>query len=174
MTVDTDAVYVRPGETAFVNVTIENWGNIADGIDLYMYTEVFNTTVMIINGDEFDLLNDTLPVITLDPMEFIVITVKIPVPPDGGFVGSHELFTDVASASDPTAMSTGTFWIIVEESKPWLSLWMILAIAGGVGTGVLVLFLVLRARGARLAEKEDEDRKKMQKKPGVKPAKKPA
>jgi len=37
-----------------------------------------------------------------------------------------------------------------------------------------VLFLVLRARGARLAEKEDEDRKKMQKKPGVKPAKKPA
>ncbi len=174
VTVDTDAVYVRPGETAFVNVTIENWGNIADGIDLYMYTEVFNTTVMIINGDEFDLLNDTLPVITLDPMEFIVITVKIFVPSDGGFVGSHELFTDVASASDPTATSTGTFWIIVEESKPWLSLWMILAIAGGVGAGVLVLFLVLRARGARLAEKEDEDRKKMQKKPGVKPAKKPA
>ena len=175
VSVENDELLAVPGGTVYANITVENWGNIVDGVDLYLYTDVFNTTTVIIDGVEYDLMLEALPSIRLDPGQFVTFTLKIPVPSEGAEEGIHELYADFASTSDPSASESAAFWVvIVVESEGW-PLWMILAIAGGVGAGVFVLFMFLRARAQRAAAEEEEERRKTQKKPAsARPAKKPA
>lgn len=175
VSLESEEIHVSPGETVFVNITVENWGNIIDGVDLYLYTDVFNTTTVILEGQEYDLMNDSLPSVMLDPGQSVTFTLKVPVPSQGAEEGIHELYADFASVSDPSASESAAFWIVVIVEEEGFPLWMILAIAGGAGAGAFVIFLFLRARAQRAAAEEEEERRKTQKKPAsAKPAKKPA
>ncbi len=174
VTLDSEEVHVEPGGTAYVNITVENYGNIVDGVDLFLYTDVFNTTTVIVDGIEYDLMTEILPSTTLDPGEAVTFTLKVPVPTEGAEEGIHELYADFASAFDPSASDSAAFWIVIDVEEGGFPLWMIIAIAGGVGAGGFVLFMFLRARAARAAAEEEEERKKTQKKPAsARPAKKP-
>ena len=175
VSVETEQIAAAPGDTVYVNITVENYGNIIDGVDLYLYTDVFNATTVTVDGVEYDLLTEAVPTMSLDPGEAVTLILKVPVPMEGAEEGIHELYADFASAFDPSASDSAAFWVVIVVDEGGFPLWLILAIAGAAGAGAFVLFMFMRARAARAAAEEEEERKKTQKKPAsARPAKKPA
>jgi uncharacterized membrane protein len=157
---------VRHGAVVFVNVTVENWGNIIDAIDIYAYTEYLNETTLIINGQELDPELDEMPEIALEPGDRVVITLRVPVTSNAA-LGLHELLLDISSRGDPDVLETAAVSILIEKKPSWLNLYTLLAIAGVAAAVVIVAFMYLRARAAKEAERIAQERRRAQTKPGL-------
>ncbi len=164
--VDPETSTVRHGAVVYVNVTIENWGNILDVVDLYLYTEYLNETTVIVNEVELNPELDELPQIALEPGEQVVIMMRIPVT-GGATLGLHELLLDISSRGDPDVLETATISIIIEKKPSWFNLYTLLAIAGIAAVVVIGVFLFLRARAIKEAERVAQERRRAQTRPNV-------
>jgi uncharacterized membrane protein len=165
--VDPVGSVVRHGAVVFVNVTVENWGNIIDAIDIYAYTEYLNDTTLIINGLDLDPETDEIPEIILEPGEAVVITLRIPITQEAS-LGSHELLLDISSRGDPDVIETASIVVVIEKKPSWFNIYTLLMIAGAATATVAVAFLYLRARATKEAERVARERRKAHSRPGLK------
>ncbi len=159
--VDFAEIHARKGNTIFVNLTIENMGNIVDVVDLYVYLDIFNTSVAVIDEREYDLESDQLPQVSLSPRDSITVMLMIPIESDAP-LGAYELYIDIGSLIDPTVMVSENIIIIVEKAPSWLNIYVIIAIAGAAAAVGIVIFLLIRRKAVMKQRKAEEDRRSMQ------------
>lgn len=153
---------VKRGETAHVNVTVENRGNIRDTVVLSAFVGTFNETTATLGNDEVNLVTDAMSPFELQPGGSA--TVLITIPALGSVeTGFYDMYLDFNSMIDPTVSVTQTIVVTVEDDPSWLSVWVILIIVSAVAVVVLVLILlVLRKRRAEEARAAEEARRRMQ------------
>ena len=154
---------VRGGDEVYVNMTVTNSGNTIDAFDLNLYTEAFNETVLILEGDEYPILSALPPPTSLEPGDVSLVTLRIPVP-DGLPVGGHVLIVGVGSLMETSLIVSEEVTLVIEAKRPWLSIYVILAVAAAGGAAVFMLFLYLRMKARKEAEKEEARRRQMQRK----------
>jgi uncharacterized membrane protein len=160
---DIAEMVVRGGDQVYVNLTVENRGNTIDVVDLYIYTDTLNDTVVVFDGEEYPLLSATPPPITLEPGDETQLMIRIPVPL-GLSPGDYVLLADISSLMDPLQMVSEEIVLTIEPKRPWLSIYVIVAIAAAAGAAALLLFLYLRMRARREAERVEAMRRQMQRK----------
>lgn len=171
-----DAQVVSPNGSDYlvVNMTVENWGNSIDVIDFNGYSETLNGTVLVIDGEEYDIALVTPPLSTLEPGNREIVTIVLPVPKDAG-PGSYLFYIDVSSLNDPTVISSEVVTLLIPEKASFFNIYTILAIAGAAAVAVaLVAFLIMRKRAREREAKAAEQRRRMQQRKGARQRGRPA
>jgi len=159
--VDIPAMTVRPGTVVFVNVTVENWGNIVDIVDAYFYFETFNSTTAYIEGGKVDFVDGMLPPMAIDPGDAVTITFRIPVQGNSE-IRTHEMYMELSSMSDPAVTDAVSILITVQKPRSWFNIYTIMVIVAIVVAIAVIAFLYMRMRAQREAEEAAEQRRRMQ------------
>lgn len=160
-TLDISEFVVRGGDEVYVNLTVANRGNTIDAVDMNIYTETLNDTVVILDGEEYPLMSALPPPISLEPGDEARLMMRIPVPqrlPPGDYV----LIVGVGSLMETSLIVSEEITLIIEPKRSWLSIYVIIAIAAASGAAFLMLFLYLRMRARREAERQAAMRRQMQ------------
>ncbi len=172
-----DRETVSPNGSDYISVelTVENWGNCIDLVDVSAYTDFLNDTVFILNGIEYNVSTESVPPIVLEPGNRAVITVLVFVP-DGAVRGeSYTLYIDISSLTDPSATSSEVVTLFIPRKASLFNIYTIIAIAAIVSAViVLAVFLFIRRRQRRREEEEAARRRAMQRRQGVRPGARPA
>ncbi|TFG71052.1 MAG: hypothetical protein E4H25_00240 [Methanomassiliicoccus sp.] len=159
--VDHAEIHARKGNTVFVNLTIENMGNIVDVVDLYVYLDIFNTSVAVIDDLEYNLESDQLPQISLNPRDSITIMLIIPITSNAS-IGIYELYIDIGSLIDPSVTASENIVIIVEKAPSWLNIYVIIAIAGAAAAAGIIIFLLIRRKAVMEQKRVEDERRRRQ------------
>lgn len=153
---------LRRGGTAFVNVTVENCGNIADTVSLNAYVGLLNGTTATRGNEVVILETESITPMALQPGGSVTVLLTVPVPLSAE-VGIHEMFLDFSSLTDPTAVATQEIVVIVEDDPSWFSTWVLLAMIAAAATALaVVLLLILRKRRLEEERAAEEERRRMQ------------
>ncbi|MDH3365495.1 MAG: hypothetical protein OEM29_05785 [Thermoplasmata archaeon] len=164
---DTSVVSPNGSDYLHVNLTIENWGNSIDLVDINTYSESLNGTTVIVDGREYDMVNDTPPPSVLEPGNRKVVTLVLPVP-EGVGPGSYLLYVDVSSLTDPSVSSSEVVTLLIPRKGSLFNIYTIIVIAAVAAAAViLVVFLFLRRRAKEEEAKAAERRRQMQRRQGA-------
>ncbi|UCE45137.1 MAG: hypothetical protein JSU93_07075 [Methanobacteriota archaeon] len=171
---DLQVVSPNGSDYLFVNMTVENWGNSIDVVDFYGYSETLNGTILIIDGEEYDLALELPPPSTLEPGNREIVTIKVPVP-EGAEPGSYTINLDVTSLNDPAVSSSEVITLFIPAKRPFFTIYTILAIAAiAAAITVLVVFLYMRKRALKKEQMIAEERRRMQQRKGGRKGRRPA
>lgn len=166
--VDTEELAPTGEETVSTNLTVENWGNTIDAVDVYGYTESLNNTILTIDGQEYPIATDFPPPAILEPGSRLVITITIRLS-DAPAAGAYEVAVSVGSLNDPSAGSTETVTLVIPPKKSWFNMYTIILIAALVAAVIIGILLFRRRRAVEEQRKIAEERRRMQQrgKPGA-------
>ncbi|UCE90762.1 MAG: hypothetical protein JSV90_04825 [Methanobacteriota archaeon] len=165
---DAEELVPTGGATVSTNLTIENWGNTIDTVNVYGFTESLNNTVLVIEGTEYPISTEVPPPFVLEPGNRAVITVTILLS-DAASAGSYEIMIEAGSLSDPSVTSTEVITLVIPQKKPWFNLYTIILIAALVAAAVIGVLLFRRKKAVEEQRRITEERRRMQQrgKPGV-------
>lgn len=172
---DRDTVSPNGSEYLSVDLTVENWGNCIDLVDVSVYSDFLNDTILIVNGVEYNISMESAPPIVLEPGNRAVVTLLVSVPEGASPGTSYLLYIDVNSLTDHSVMSSEVVTLLIPSKGSWFNIYTIIVIAAVVSAIVVIaVFLLMRRRQRRREEEEAARRKKMQRRPGARPGARPA
>jgi uncharacterized membrane protein len=172
---DTDIISPNGSEYLSVLLTVENWGNCIDLLDVIVYSDFLNDTVLVVNGVDYNISMESVPPIVLEPGNRVVITMLVAVPEGARAGNSYLLYIDVSSLTDPSIMSSEVLTLLIPSKGSLFNIYTVIAIAAIVSAvAIIAVFLFMRRRQRRREEEEAARRKKMQRRPGARPSARPA
>jgi uncharacterized membrane protein len=172
-----DNEFISPNGSDYLSVdlTVENWGNCIDLVDVSVYSDFLNDTILIVNGVEYNMSMESAPPIVLEPGNRAVVTLLVPVPEGASPGTSYLLYIDVSSLTDHSAMSSEVVTLLIPSKGSLFNIYTIIVIAAIVSAvAVIAVFLFVRRRQRRREEEEAARRKKMQRRQGARPGTRPA
>jgi uncharacterized membrane protein len=172
---DRDTISPNGSDYLSVDLTVENWGNCIDLVDITVYSDFLNDTVLVVNGVEYNMSTESAPPIVLEPGNRAVVTLLVPVPEGADPGTSYLLYIDVSSLTNPSVMSSEVLTLLIPSKSSLFNIYTIIAIAATVSAvAVIAVFLLMRRRQQRREEEAAEQRRKMQRRPGARPGARPA